>query len=767
MLLARTLTILLPIFFAATRRTASPVHGWRQDAGQASTVIFLSASPTGTSGMVGWVARGVTERKALVLWLCILHRHCQLRHRRSIFAFLLDVSKRQPESSRRKPDVTLDELENEMRRMSTLSKTSLNTSLAPMTSNTTLLVPNSSSATLSRHHPTKATVTSMVASHNQTMARGRQLSFADCFCVHGLASVAGPSTAENQRKAANRVSVGQITGGCGWLGWEGEKEHERLEDAPKRGKTRIVLKVVRILFESRYLNDSVPYINLAFVGAWSRQLVGCSIRREVLLFTLVTHWFIHRMALLVSHRLLRIAESMCLWIQATHIPVNSNDEWKRTGLKNRQALATATTAVKDTRSRGAVWVYAASDDAFELEGRSWRPKLRSQGAFNSQAYGRNGIVHHGAGWTRHPGRWTRHPGNGRGTQDDWTRFTGRRTWFTEAGGARDERHGGTNGRRSGVQTKEADPLFKQSVLFALLTDEAHAVKTNDFNTCNKSGFCRRSPYSADSSSISISPEHAAATALVKSSLCPDINFELDVMDEKDCGSGTKFQQSILATQQSKAKAFIHVGFAYTFALEQLPESCLLWLSWDTWWPQRLTYPSTATSDNYRGTVLFNPGGPGESGVTALQSVSPLFAQVIGSQYDIVSFDPRVVSVNKAQGVGVTLPHTEFFPTETERVLWLADPTKFSHVINETHDVASQDDRVERLVIDDILDLEAYYSGDWRHQIEDADAALQTCFDGRVAAGPTLCAFYADAASDSSQPRVSLRLRPRVTRAHLR
>ncbi|KAF8900978.1 hypothetical protein CPB85DRAFT_1377402 [Mucidula mucida] len=50
------------------------------------------------------------------------------------------------------------------------------------------------------------------------------------------------------------------------------------------------------------------------------------------------------------------------------------------------------------------------------------------------------------------------------------------------------------------------------------------------------------------------------------------------------------------------------------------------------------------------------------------------------------------------------------------------------------------DRVERLVIDGVLDLEAYYSGDWRNQIEDADAALQIFFNGCVAAGPTLCAF---------------------------
>ncbi|KAF8915229.1 TAP-like protein-domain-containing protein [Mucidula mucida] len=90
------------------------------------------------------------------------------------------------------------------------------------------------------------------------------------------------------------------------------------------------------------------------------------------------------------------------------------------------------------------------------------------------------------------------------------------------------------------------------------------------------------------------------------------------------------------------------------------------------------YAATGSADDYRGMVLFNPGGPGGSGVTELPATyGPRIAQVLGSQYDIVSFDPR--------GVGVTTPRAEFFLTETERNLWLADRTKAAGIVNATHD----------------------------------------------------------------------------------
>lgn len=50
-------------------------------------------------------------------------------------------------------------------------------------------------------------------------------------------------------------------------------------------------------------------------------------------------------------------------------------------------------------------------------------------------------------------------------------------------------------------------------------------------------------------------------------------------------------------------------------------------------------PATAQED-YRGPVLFNPGGPGTSGVSTVLSLGDAFATFIGPQFDIVSFDPR-------------------------------------------------------------------------------------------------------------------------------
>jgi pimeloyl-ACP methyl ester carboxylesterase len=43
---------------------------------------------------------------------------------------------------------------------------------------------------------------------------------------------------------------------------------------------------------------------------------------------------------------------------------------------------------------------------------------------------------------------------------------------------------------------------------------------------------------------------------------------------------------------------------------------------------------------YRGPILFNPGGPGDSGVDFLLTGASLFAAVLGPEFDIVSFDPR-------------------------------------------------------------------------------------------------------------------------------
>jgi pimeloyl-ACP methyl ester carboxylesterase len=51
------------------------------------------------------------------------------------------------------------------------------------------------------------------------------------------------------------------------------------------------------------------------------------------------------------------------------------------------------------------------------------------------------------------------------------------------------------------------------------------------------------------------------------------------------------------------------------------------------------YPSSSKSD-YRGPVLLNPGGPGGSGVNYVVEAGPSISTILGSDFDIVGFDPR-------------------------------------------------------------------------------------------------------------------------------
>lgn len=72
------------------------------------------------------------------------------------------------------------------------------------------------------------------------------------------------------------------------------------------------------------------------------------------------------------------------------------------------------------------------------------------------------------------------------------------------------------------------------------------------------------------------------------------------------------------------------------------------------------------TDDYRGPVIFNPGGPGLSGVWSLKDHGASLQTIIGKNHDIVSFDPR--------GIGATLPRIECWDTAEQRQLWdLLDP----------------------------------------------------------------------------------------------
>ncbi|KAJ8697530.1 hypothetical protein PTI98_004324 [Pleurotus ostreatus] len=87
---------------------------------------------------------------------------------------------------------------------------------------------------------------------------------------------------------------------------------------------------------------------------------------------------------------------------------------------------------------------------------------------------------------------------------------------------------------------------------------------------------------------------------------------------------------------------------------------------------RLPSPLAGT-DGYKGPILIIPGGPGGSGVELVLENGVLLSQVLGPNFDFVSFDPR--------GVGRSTPRASFFDTEAQRRFF---DTSFG-VINATSD----------------------------------------------------------------------------------
>ncbi|KAK1230898.1 hypothetical protein PQX77_005976, partial [Marasmius sp. AFHP31] len=209
---------------------------------------------------------------------------------------------------------------------------------------------------------------------------------------------------------------------------------------------------------------------------------------------------------------------------------------------------------------------------------------------------------------------------------------------------------------------------------------------------------------------------------------------------------------------------------------------------------RLRANISTDSTEYRGPILFNPGGPGGSGVDLIRGRGAMLAKVVGPQFDIVGFDPR--------GVSRSTPRVSFYESRVERELWArskvrelnmsSDTVASTWARNEiTGKLAAQRDEhilahintdhtardmlkiteaqgrkklqywgfsygtvlgstfaamfpgnVERLVIDGVVDVtDDYYTAQWTTDLRDTDDVLQWFFKDCLNAGPKDCAFY--------------------------
>ncbi|CAA7262051.1 unnamed protein product [Cyclocybe aegerita] len=196
----------------------------------------------------------------------------------------------------------------------------------------------------------------------------------------------------------------------------------------------------------------------------------------------------------------------------------------------------------------------------------------------------------------------------------------------------------------------------------------------------------------------------------------------------------------------------------------------------------------AESESYRGPVLFNPGGPGGSGVDFIITAGDMFATIVGPQFDLIGFDPR--------GTGRSLPRVSFFKTDVERALWgrmgirvvnnsdegiartwaratllgqLAAEQDDGSLRHINTDQTAQDmlriveaygqkklqywgfsygsvlgatfaamfpDKIARLVIDGVVDSEDYYATLWTQNLVDADKTMEHFFTGCTEGRPT-------------------------------
>ncbi|PLB49313.1 alpha/beta-hydrolase [Aspergillus steynii IBT 23096] len=204
----------------------------------------------------------------------------------------------------------------------------------------------------------------------------------------------------------------------------------------------------------------------------------------------------------------------------------------------------------------------------------------------------------------------------------------------------------------------------------------------------------------------------------------------------------------------------------------------------------------ATKKPVEGSIIFNPGGPGGSGVEEVSTKGPMYREVFGGHFNVIGFDPRGTGKTlpfscdlKHLGnaklsrrlANSTLPQADLWGLLKSKAWsdggWFADACydsqkdtgrylstaftardllnivdalnedgqlrfwgrSYSTTLGQTF-AAMFPDRVGRLLLDSVQDPRDYHSGQWLDSTRDTHISLLNFFTECIRGGPSVCPF---------------------------
>lgn len=221
------------------------------------------------------------------------------------------------------------------------------------------------------------------------------------------------------------------------------------------------------------------------------------------------------------------------------------------------------------------------------------------------------------------------------------------------------------------------------------------------------------------------------------------------------------------------------------------------------------------TEDYRGPVFFNPGGPGGSGIWALKDHGKQLQTIVGKNHDIVTFDPR--------GIGASVPRLQCWDLAQKKHDWAMQETPaidshpgvlydawarasaYSLACEQSHNnsgllkhigtashardmlemltqmgedklqywgfsygtilggtfAAMYPDKVGRLVSDGNVDYQEWYNNMHVNAVRDADSIVEAFYNLCHKAGPSKCALHEPSPDEIKERHLAILERLRV------